>query len=87
MDPELEALEAGAERRRSVGFVGVLALLLAAMGLAVVQAAHPPRPDVGGTAGEIRPIPQALLRSQLRSGRLSDREAEHWRLEPAGGAP
>jgi hypothetical protein len=84
VDPELQELEESARRRRTLTFVGALALLLSAMGLAVIQAAYPPGYDLGGVNGEIRPIPPSVLRSQLRSQRLSDREAEHWRPEPLG---
>lgn len=82
MDPELRELESTARRHRSVAFLGVLAVLLAAMGATVLEQAYPALPGQGAASGEIRPVPPAVLRSQLQSGRLSDREADHWRVEP-----
>ena len=87
MEEELSEMDAQGKRMRTIGFLGALALLLASMGAVVVEQAYPPRPGSGKASGEIRPVPQALLGSQLRSGRLSDQEADHWRPEPREQRP
>lgn len=87
MDQELRELRSDERRRRSLCFLGALALLLSLMVAVVLEQAYPPKPEPGGAAGEIRAVPPALLESQLRSGRLSNREADHWRSEPREKSP
>lgn len=87
MEIENQPEDSLARGRRSLIFVGVLGLVLATMGAVVVEHAYPPGSLPLGADGEIRPVPTELLRSQIRSGRISDREADHWRVKGEEGAP
>lgn len=76
---EVEDLRAELQTRRDLLFLGALLLLVVASAFTVVRSAYPPHRDYRTAAGEIRAVNPAVLRRLLRSGRLSDREAEHYR--------
>ncbi len=79
----VDVVSADRRARRDKLFVVFLAGLLVTSAAAVVRGVYPPRPTPPVSAsGEIRPVDQGTLQRQLRSGRLSDHPARHWR--PAG---
>ena len=89
-ESEIDVLARERQRRRDGTFLVMLGLLLAVSGLAVVRSAYPPRkPGAVSPGGEIRPVESGTLRRGLRSGRLSDQPAKHWRPAdgPRRGAP
>jgi hypothetical protein len=79
----VDVVSADRRARRDKLFVVLLAGLLVTSAAAVVRGVYPPRPTPPVSAsGEIRPVDPGSLQRQLRSGRLSDHPARHWR--PAG---
>lgn len=76
---ELQEFRAERQRRRDLGFLGALGLLLVVSVVGVVRSAYPPRGDRVTASGEIRAVDPLTLKQQLRSGRLSNHEAVHWR--------
>jgi hypothetical protein len=76
---EIEEFQAARQRRRDVGFLAALGLVLVVSVFAVVRSAYPPHAGQGTASGEIRAVDAQTLRRQLRSGRLSNHEAVHWR--------
>ena len=88
---EVKAFQAERQRRRDAGFLMTLWLLLMTSAYAVVWSAYSTRRGHVTSAGEIRAVDPATLRRQLRSGRLSNKDAVFWRRvgeprKPAGGA-
>lgn len=81
---EIQAFQAQRQQRRDLGFLVALGLLLAASAYAVLRSAYPPHRGHVTASGEIRAVDPSTLQRQLRSGRLSHHEAEHWRR---GGTP
>ncbi len=60
--------------------------------VALTAAAHllaAPDPAPGGAAlgGEVRDVDSELIRQRIRSGQLSDHEAEHYRVLDGGPEP
>lgn len=84
---EVQAFQAEQQRWRDVGFLATLGLLLAASALAVLWSAYPSHRSHVTTSGVIRAVDPSTLRRQLRSGRLSKREALYWRRADRMGAP
>lgn len=81
---EVQAFQAERQRWRDVGFLAALGLLLAVSAYAVLRSAYPSHRSHVTTSGEIRAVDPPTLRRQLRSGRLSSREAAHWRRVETG---
>jgi hypothetical protein len=84
---EIDDYQAHVQRRRDLVFLALLFALLAAVGFSVVRSVRSPFRDRRTAAGEIRAIDPALLRSLIRSGHLSTREAVQYRRPGGEGAP
>lgn len=80
-------MEEALRRRRDLTFLGLLGALLVATGIVLLYAAYPPHRDIVTSAGEIRAVDPGLLKRLLRSGHLSDHEAEHYRRAEGAGKP
>lgn len=81
---EVQAFMAERQRRRDVGFLAMVGVMLVASAYAVIRSAYPPHRGYVTASGEIRAVDPATLRRQLRSGRLSKHEAAHWKRVGAG---
>ncbi len=87
---EIQVFEAERQRWRDVGFLAALGLLLLVSVVAVVRSAYPPHGGHLTASGEIRAVDPQTLGRQLKSGRLSNHEAVHWRpveTRPAAARP